>query len=251
MIDQKTGTLTQISGSPFAMPVPGFPSGHNPTTIDIDQTGKFAYVASSTPNKILTYSIDETTGQITAQPTYYPIDPGANQLSVFDAYPNTDPDVLKHLSLTQLNELLQIVEFQKNKNQVNGYAGLDASGKVPLGELPTRKITVAFNAGTALLTVGATGEGREILPGTITKWTLIGDVVGSCSIDIKKATIATYPTMTSIVAGTPPTLSSGISAESSTLTGWTTAISTGDILRFVLTSTSLLHRVLLILEVTA
>jgi hypothetical protein len=115
---------------------------------------------------------------------------------------------------------------------------------------PNRKVTITFNAGTSLLTSGAIGTSYELQAGTIKSWILIADQSGSCSINIAKSTVGTYPSSSSIVASAPPTLTSQAIATSSTLTGWTTSISSGDILIFTLSSVSNLHRVVLVLEVS-
>ena len=75
---------------------------------------------------------------------------------------------------------------------------------------------------------------------TILGWTLIGDQTGSAIIDIQKDTYANYPPTgtDSIVASAPPTITSALKATSTTLTGWTTLINNGDILRFVVSSCS-------------
>jgi hypothetical protein len=53
-----------------------------------------------------------------------------------------------------------------------------------------------------------------------------------------------------ITAPAPPTISSATKGQSSTLTGWTTAIAAGDCLRINLDSITTCTRVVLILKVT-
>jgi DNA-binding beta-propeller fold protein YncE len=55
-IDNSSGALTQIVGSPFA--------ATNPTSITLDPSGKFAFVV--TDGGIFAYTIDSTTGVLTA-----------------------------------------------------------------------------------------------------------------------------------------------------------------------------------------
>lgn len=87
---------------------------------------------------------------------------------------------------------------------------------------------------------------------TITKWTLLADVSGSIVVDIWKDTYANYPPVVgdSITASAKPTLSSAIKNTDSTLSGWTTSITAGDILRFSITSFSTVGAVTLALELT-
>jgi len=54
-----TGALTAISGSPFL-------AGSNPTALVADRSGKFLYVANSGSNSISIYTINATTGVLTA-----------------------------------------------------------------------------------------------------------------------------------------------------------------------------------------
>lgn len=74
---------------------------------------------------------------------------------------------------------------------------------------------------------------------TITKVVVLTEGgTGSCQVDIKKSNYSSFPTTSSICASTLPTISSGTKYEDSTLTGWTTALSTDDILTFHLVSSS-------------
>lgn len=97
---------------------------------------------------------------------------------------------------------------------------------------------------------GSKGLLQVPFAGTITGWTLLGDVSGSASITVKKSTFAGFPSTTSIVASAPPTLSSQQNATSTTLTGWTTAVAAGDVLEFVLASATTVTRLLLELQIT-
>jgi 6-phosphogluconolactonase (cycloisomerase 2 family) len=58
-LDASTGALTPVPGSPF-------PSGPQPGPMAIDPTGKFVLVADSGNNNLTPYTIDSTTGSLTA-----------------------------------------------------------------------------------------------------------------------------------------------------------------------------------------
>jgi 6-phosphogluconolactonase (cycloisomerase 2 family) len=65
-IDSTTGTLTAITGSPFA-------AGMGPHSVAVDPSGKFAYVAnecisinSCSSGNVSAYTFDSTTGALTA-----------------------------------------------------------------------------------------------------------------------------------------------------------------------------------------
>jgi hypothetical protein len=68
----------------------------------------------------------------------------------------------------------------------------------------------------------------------ITAVTLLADQSGSIAFDIWKDTYANFPPVVgdSIVASAPPTISTATKAQDTTLTGWTTTLAAGDILRF-------------------
>jgi len=116
-------------------------------------------------------------------------------------------------------------------------------------------------AGAACVTHIIDGVGSAISPGlrgsvpipfdcVIVGWTLVADQVGSIQLDIWKSTYASYPPSVggSIVAAAKPAIVSGVKASSSTLTGWTTAVSAGDILAFNVDSVSTISRVTLSLS---
>jgi hypothetical protein len=86
---------------------------------------------------------------------------------------------------------------------------------------------------------------------TITDVSLLADQIGSIIIDIWKDSYANYPpnNSDSITASSPPTLSSGIQSQDSTLSGWTTAISAGDVLGFNVDSCSTITQVTLNLTI--
>ncbi|HWD38914.1 MAG TPA: hypothetical protein VG944_08710 [Fimbriimonas sp.] len=80
---------------------------------------------------------------------------------------------------------------------------------------------------------------------TITAVTVLGVASGSTVIDIQKCTYAqfdggsTHPVSgDSICAAAKPTISSGTKYTDSTLTGWTTSVSAGDILALNINSIS-------------
>ena len=55
------GALSPVPGSPFA-------AGAQPSSILIDPTGKFAYVANSGADTVSAYTIDAGSGALTALP---------------------------------------------------------------------------------------------------------------------------------------------------------------------------------------
>jgi hypothetical protein len=101
-------------------------------------------------------------------------------------------------------------------------------------------INFVIDGGGSVITTGAKGFVRVSIPGTIVAATIMGLPSGSIVVDIWKDTFANFPPVDadSITSATPPTLSSDEEAEDTTLSGWTTGISAGDILRFNVDSAS-------------
>jgi hypothetical protein len=85
---------------------------------------------------------------------------------------------------------------------------------------------------------------------TIIEWHMLADVAGSMVIDIWKDVVASFPPTIAdtITASAKPTLSSAAYASSLTLTGWTTAVYAGDVLRFNVDSASTITRICLALR---
>lgn len=72
---------------------------------------------------------------------------------------------------------------------------------------------------------------------------------GSCVVDIRTGAYGSFPTAGSICGAAKPTISSGLSALDTTLTGWTTSVAAGDFIAFVLQSTSVFTAIFAQLEI--
>lgn len=123
-------------------------------------------------------------------------------------------------------------------------AWVDAGGGGALGV-----VGITIDGGAATPATGSKGYLQIPFAATIKSWTMLADASGSAQITVKKCSYADFPTTASIVAAAPPALSGVQKATNSTLTGWTTAITAGDILEFVLDSISTIKRLQLFLEV--
>jgi hypothetical protein len=126
------------------------------------------------------------------------------------------------------------------------------SGTAGTSGLSGLNYTAVFAGNGAVITPGIITYVRAPRTSTITKVTLLADVSGSAVCDIWKDTYANFPPTVgdSICASAKPTLSSAIKYEDSTLTGWTTSITSGDVLGFYLTSCSTITQLTLQLETT-
>lgn len=116
----------------------------------------------------------------------------------------------------------------------------------------TGTMLVTFDGGGSAITTGVKGDLHVPIAVTITKATLLADQSGSIVIDIWKDSYANFPPTNAdtITASAKPTLSGAAKSQDSTLTGWTTSVSAGDVLRFNVDSASTVTRVLLALEYT-
>lgn len=113
-------------------------------------------------------------------------------------------------------------------------------------------ITMNIDGGGSAITTGLKGYVTVPYGMTITSWTLLADVSGSIVIDVWKDTYANYPPLVAdtITASAKPTLSSAIKNTSSTLTGWTTTVTAGDVLAFNVDSASTVTKVTLLIQGT-
>lgn len=101
------------------------------------------------------------------------------------------------------------------------------------------------------ITTGIKGDIVIPFNAIITEWSLLADQTGSAVIDIWKNTYANYPPTSgnSITGSAKPTITSSNKGQSSTLTGWTTTINAGEILRFNVDSISTIQRLSINLKI--
>jgi len=90
-----------------------------------------------------------------------------------------------------------------------------------------------FNKGSGVLSTDMVGEIRAFFTGTIIRWSVVASPAGgTVRFNIKRSTYAGYPTMADIDGTDPAQLAAAQKAESTALTGWSTGITLGDVLRF-------------------
>ena len=120
-----------------------------------------------------------------------------------------------------------------------GAAAWDAAHAVSgLDNALVSSIGYTIDGNGNVITTGIAGAGIRLpFAGTINSVTLLADVSGTIQIDILKGTYSGYIfTSGSICASALPALSSAVKYEDTTLTGWTTAFSAGDVFRFQVTT---------------
>lgn len=112
-------------------------------------------------------------------------------------------------------------------------------------------INFIIDGGGSAITTGIKGDVEIPFDCTIEQVSLLADQSGSIVVDIWKDTYANYPATDadSITASAVPTISTATKAQDATLTGWTTALTQGDILRFNVDSATTVTRVTVALRV--
>lgn len=112
---------------------------------------------------------------------------------------------------------------------------LSISGGIPSWQARTSHAPTAVwgdSVSTASVSVGTTSYVRVPYSGIITSWHLLANVTTTCVIDIWKSTGSVPTVADTITASAKPALTATTSATSSTLTGWTTFVTTGDVFGF-------------------
>ena len=109
--------------------------------------------------------------------------------------------------------------------------------------LTTAGLSVVMDSTTGLI-VGVKGWVEVPFPAVITAARIFADQTTNTVVDIWKTSYANHPgsAANSICAATKPTLSAATKAQNTTLTGWTTTITAGDILTFTIDSNSAARR---------
>lgn len=117
-------------------------------------------------------------------------------------------------------------------------------------------IEFVIDGSGATITTGMKGYLEIPVGYTINRATLLADQSGSIVVDIFKCTYANFDPTThpasgdKITASAPPTITTAKKSQDATLTGWTTAITAGDILGFNVNSVTTIQRVTVSLKVT-
>jgi hypothetical protein len=113
-------------------------------------------------------------------------------------------------------------------------------------------IGITIDGGGSAITTGIKGYIYVPHACTITAVTMLADVSGSAVVDIWKDSYANFPPLVAdtITASAKPTITTATKSQDTTLTGWTTSVSAGDILAFNVDSASTITRLHLVLTTT-
>jgi len=123
------------------------------------------------------------------------------------------------------------------------------SNEVSASEVVKCGLGIIMGDGSNVISTGFSGAGVVPFTGTITEAVLIAKESGNIVVDIKKSTYSGFPTTSSITASAKPTLSSAQKYSDSTLTGWTTSVSAGDILEFYVDSVATITKCTVFLKI--
>ena len=153
-------------------------------------------------------------------------------------------------------------DFSANSGKYESAYTITNTNSASWSSVYTTVNTTSANVATSVVGITIDGAGSAITTGykgfiqvpynaTITAVTLLADTTGSIVIDIWKDTYANYPPAVadSITGASKPTLTSASKYTDSTLSGWTTTITAGDIVAFNVDSISTITKVSLTLKV--
>jgi hypothetical protein len=112
-------------------------------------------------------------------------------------------------------------------------------------------VGITIDGAGSVLTTGFKGSIMVPYSGMIESVTVLADQTGSIQIDIWKDIYTNFPPTDddSITALAVPAISSGVKYQDTSLTGWTKAVSAGDIIGFNIDSVSAITKVTVILKV--
>lgn len=131
--------------------------------------------------------------------------------------------------------------------------GVSGNPTLALGSrITTDTIRLVVDGGGSAITTGVKGDIEIPYACTITAVRIFADQTGSIVFDLWKDTYANFPPLVgdSITAAAKPTISSATKSQDSTLTGWTTSVTAGDIIRFNVDSCTSITRATISLTIS-
>jgi hypothetical protein len=153
---------------------------------------------------------------------------------------------------SSITQLADVSDTAATEGQIYQMVG----GVLTPVDVPTKTITTSvsfmIDGGGAAIATGTKGVVTIPFAGTITEWQVLADQSGLIQLDIWKDALANYPpTVADTITGTDkPRITAGSKGGSTALTGWTKAVSYGDILRYNVDSATTIQRVTVTLFMT-
>lgn len=126
----------------------------------------------------------------------------------------------------------------------------DGVDKAGVAEVIRNAIEISMENGGNVLDTGIVTDVRIPYNCVIEQVTLLADQTGYIKIDLWKDTYANFPptVVDTIVASAKPKICNGTKSVDSTLTGWTTIIAAGDVIRVNIDSILYITKCLLSLK---
>lgn len=163
--------------------------------------------------------------------------------------------------VASLNASTKVVEDPANATSTATASKIpiaDGSGKldtwVTPGKNTVKVLQFTIDNGSSALAANMADAAFFRFPytGTINSWSIIADASGSVAIDIWKHASGTVPTASDkITSTTGPSLSSAqMVTDSTSMSGWTTSVTAGDIFVFHVVSATTVKRVTVSLKIT-
>jgi hypothetical protein len=140
-----------------------------------------------------------------------------------------DSNITDTGTIVSINSNTQVTGSFRADTYLNLPAGI-ISGSTQISEnIRTERLEMGVHFPGSTITTGAKGRKTFGQSGTIIGWKLVSDTSTSTVIDIWKANNSIPTNANSITGTAKPTLSSAQLASSTTLTGWTTSVTAGDV----------------------
>jgi len=143
----------------------------------------------------------------------------------------------------------QWAQLVKNGNGPTGPTGPTGTAST---NVKTFSVGAVFDGGGSVPTVNSYTYVRSAIDGTISRASIFADITGSAVVGVWKSTWTNYPPVSgnSITGLTfPPSLSGQIKNEYTSLTGWNTSVTAGDVFAFNLDSVSTSTKVIVQLDI--
>lgn len=103
-------------------------------------------------------------------------------------------------------------------------------------------VGILVDNGASVVTTGVKADIPLFFNCNVTGVEILANLSGGLILDIQRGTYGQFPTTSSIAASSKPTMNSAIKYLDQTLTGWTLNLSGGDVLRFIVNSSSTITR---------
>jgi len=194
---------------------------------------------------------------VIVEPNYFLTTPAPTITVPTTAVLDSTEGIMSYISDTEFRynttTVQQIIDVINAQHTQNTDTILDNGGSNPISSANLVKGAIEFiiGDGSNEISTGVQGFIEIPFPCTITEVRLLAEPSGSIVVDIWKDTYANYPPTNAdtITASAVPTISSDTDSEDTSLTGWTTSVSEGDILGYNVDSITTLTRVTVVLKI--